>query len=440
MKQKYSEIKRYIQTDIWLRNDPKGFKGILVRVLRIVIIVMREVKKDQIFLKSSALTYLTILSVVPSMALLFGILKGFGLEISVEDVIGELFPAQEIVVTTTYEMAQRMIDSAKGGVIAGVSILILFFTVMRLLNNIELVFNGIWGKQRPRTVLRKFTDYTAIVVFSPILILTSSAATVFFRTQVSDFGKKLQVELFNGPLEFLLANFSSYFLIWIMFSLIYIILPNVKVNPKIGILTGILTGTVFQMVQLGFINFSVGVTKYNAIYGSLAALPLFFTFTQLSWTITCIGGEFAFALEKEKEYVPEIKESDFSINEKKRIAILVMLTIARAFEKENNPFTKKSLADALSIPHRYVSDSVNLLVDSGLLIRSKPDGKATHIYIPATAISNMTVSYVLNKFEGLGHKQLFQREDKDFQKVDKLLSKLDKTLANCDNNKLLTEI
>ena len=440
MQDKLASLQKFFRADIWRRIDPPGYKGWLLRALRVLLIVIREIKHDQIFLKSSALTYLTILSIVPLMALIFGVSKGFGFEINVERVVADLFPAQEIVMTTTYEFAQNMLDNAKGGVIAGVSILILFITVMRLLNNIEEVFNSIWGKQRPRTWIRKFTDYLAILVVAPILIVTSSSISVFLSSQIKGVGERFHADAFGGTIEFVLAKFSVYLLIWILFTLIYIIIPNVKVSFKVGAIAGIVTGTIYQLIQIGFINFSVGVTKYNAIYGSLAALPLFFIFTQISWTVVCIGGEFAYALEKEKDYVPDAREADFSIHEKKRIALLVMSTIAKSFRKGEEVHSKQSLAKRLRIPHRYISDSVNILVESGLLIRSMPEFGSDHVYTPAVGVDNLDVNFVIQHFESVGDKKLFERQERQFKKIDTALSKMEAQYAKSEQNQLLINI
>lgn len=440
IQQRITQARDFISTDIWKTGDEPGFRGYLLKALRVLIITEREVRKDKIVLKSSALTYLTILSIVPTLALIFGVSKGFGYGINIQKELTKLFPAQEEVMTTAVEFAQNMLDNAKGGIIAGVSVLVLLFTVMRLLNNIEDVFNSIWGKQTSRTWIRKFTDYLAILIVGPTLIILSSSATVFVATQIRSVGEKFEMEYFSKTLAVFLVNVSPYLLIWVLFTLFYIIMPNTKVRFRSGLWAGILAGTVFQATQWGFINFSVMVAKYNAIYGSLAALPLFLMFTQLSWTIVFVGGEFAFALEKVNEYIPDEKDIKFSHAERKKIALLVMQTIVKDFETGAPHNTKRMLSSKLCIPHRFVSNAVNRMVDAGMLIKSRLDNNFRHVYTPALDIGKLDIYTVINRLESHGVNGLFTDENKAFDGLKYAMNGIQEGFKKSKDNKILKDL
>ena len=208
LKKRISKIREFLEIGIWKMGHVDGVRGQLYRWLRIIIISTKEFTKDKIVLKASAVAYLSILSVVPMVAMSFGIAKVFGLEINLQSELAKLMPGQEVVMNQTFIFAQKMLDNAKGGVIAGISILVLFFTVMRLLNNVEAVFNSIWGKQTSRTWLRKLTDYLAIVTVAPILITVSSSLTVFMATQIQGIGERFELVGYVTPFVQFLIQLS----------------------------------------------------------------------------------------------------------------------------------------------------------------------------------------------------------------------------------------
>ncbi|MFY0624740.1 MAG: YihY/virulence factor BrkB family protein [Reichenbachiella sp.] len=437
--EKVASVNRFLNVDIWKRDYRSEFHPLMLKALKVFMITIKEINKDQIALKSSALTYLTILSVVPLLALVFGISKGFGFAINLQQELANLFPAQEVVMTTTFELAQKMLDNAKGGVIAGVSTIILIFTVMRLLNNVEDVFNSIWGKQTARTWIRKFTDYLAILIVGPTLMVLSSSTTVFLTRQIRMVGEKFEMEFYSAPLAVLLFTISPYILIWALYTMVYVIMPNRKVSFRSGLYAGILAGTIFQLTQWGFINISIFVARYNAIYGSLAALPLFFIFTQLSWTIVFIGGEFSYALEKVDEYIPDERNIEFSAKEKKRIALAVTRSIAIAFEKDERPYTKRKLAEELGIPHRFVSDAINKLVTANVLIMSQTETEVRHVYTPAKDINQMCIKTITDQLDESGESDLFTKNNEELKNLFKALDSLDELTKESSSNKLIKD-
>ena len=440
LKENISEISQFLSIDIWKTESEPGIKGLGLNALKVILITIKEFTKDQIALKSSAVTYLSILSVVPLAALAFGISKGFGLAINLQEEVAKLFPGQEVVMTSTFEFAQNMLDNAKGGIIAGVSMIVLIFTVMKLLNNIEDVFNSIWGKQRPRTWIRKFTDYLALIIVAPILIVLSSSATVFMETQMKSVGEQFDVEAVVNPLVVFLVSMSSYVLVWILYALIYVIMPNVKVNWKSGVLAGIVAGTIFHIVQWGFIYFSIGVANYNAIYGSFAAIPLFFIFTQISWTIFFVGGELSFAIQSVDHYIPDERDIQFSQKERKRIALLVTHAAVKAFENGDPPFSKQRFADELQIPHRFVSNAVNRLVKANVLTKSIEEGAKQHVYIPGIDINKIDIQFVINRLEDNGVNDLFTKDQGQYEDLLHSFDELQKTKSTVLANKLLKDI
>ena len=303
----FSRILHFIRVDIWrirLRNLPPK-KSFLIKQLRIVLLALRGFGDDKCLLRASALTFYSLLSIVPVLAMAFGIAKGFGLETELVARLSELperFPGQEKVLNDVIESAKNLLENTKEGVIAGIGVAVLFWTIIKVLGNIEKSFNDIWGVKKARSIGRKLSDYLSMMLVCPILFVMSSSVTVFIAGQIRLVTEKIALLGAISPFIFAILRLFPYCVIWIMFSFLYIFMPNTKVNFRSGILAGIVAGTTYQVVQWVYITFQIGVTKYNAIYGSFAALPLFLVWLQLSWLIVLFGEEISFAYQNVDTY------------------------------------------------------------------------------------------------------------------------------------------
>jgi membrane protein len=292
-----SKFFNFIKVDIWrirLADLPFG-KSFLIKQLRIIILAIRGYDEDKCFFRASSLTFYTLLSIVPVAAMFFGIAKGFGFEKVLEKRIYENFPGQQEVLSQVLNFSNSLLQETRGGLIAGIGLAVLFWSILKVLNHIERSFNDIWEIKVGRSWGRKFGDYLSIMLISPIFIILSGSVTVFITTQVEQITQRIALlGMFSPAISFLL-KFIPYALIWALFTFLYIIMPNTKVNFKAGLLGGVVAGTIYQIAQWAYISFQVGAARYNAIYGSFAALPLFLMWVQISWWIVLFGAELSFA-------------------------------------------------------------------------------------------------------------------------------------------------
>lgn len=299
-----NKVVDYLNKDIWripLKEVPAR-RSFFIRVLRIVILALRGFNEDNCSLRASALTFYSLLSIVPVFALAFGIAKGFGLEKILEKQILEKIPAQNEVVTNIINFSHALLENTKGGVVAGAGVILLFWTVIKVLGNIERSFNEIWGIKRMRSISRRFADYLSVMLICPILLIVASSVTIFVAAQAGILTKKIALLGVLAPLISFLLGFLPYTVIWVLFTFVYIFIPNTKVKFSAAVLAGIVAGTIYQVVQWVYVEFQIGVAKYNAIYGSFAALPLFLVWLQLSWRIVLFGAEISFAYQNVDTY------------------------------------------------------------------------------------------------------------------------------------------
>ena len=331
--------KKFIQEDIW-RIRAKGLpplKAFGIRYLRILLAAASAFQEHRCQLRASALTFFTLLSIVPIIAMAFGIAKGFAFEKVLEEKILERFPGQEEVLLEVFGFANSMLANTKGGLIAGVGVILLFWAIIKVLGNIESSFNDIWSVKKERTLARKITDYLSVMLVAPVLLVLSSSVTVFIATQLAEITKRFDVLGILGPVVLLFLEITPFAIMWVLFAFLYIFMPNRHVNRKSGLVAGIIAGSVYVIVQLIYVKFQVGVAGYNAIYGSFAALPLFLTWLQLSWLIVLAGAEISCIHQNGRclEYGPDARQASHYF--RRLLALRIVNHMSRNFARARSP-------------------------------------------------------------------------------------------------------
>ncbi len=432
---------QFVEVDIWrvsLDSLPK-FKRFVYKIVRIVLLAIKGFNRDECAIQASALTFLSMLSIVPVLAMGFGVSKGFGLEKSLQKYVLQSFPGQEKIMMPMMDFAQKTLDSTKGGLIAGIGLIILIYTVMRLLSNIEITFNKIWEIRNNRTFVRKLTDYLAIMLIGPILVILASSATVFIATQIKFLTEQISLLGTVQPLIIFGIKLIPYTLIWLLFTLTYIILPNTRVTLKSGIIAGIIAGTLYQLLQWGYINFQVGASRYNAIYGTFAALPLFLIWMQFSWLIVLLGAEISFAYQNVDKYQFDNDTLQISSRHKKLIALLIVKKIIDCFKNGDPPIDLDTLAREIAVPVRFVKVSTQELLDAKI-ISEVVNNDGDSFYQPALDIQKINIQYVIDKLESRGLNNVCITQSEDLDKINASLSAIDEEMIQSKANKLLYKI
>ncbi|MFC1666588.1 YihY/virulence factor BrkB family protein, partial [Candidatus Omnitrophota bacterium] len=437
-----SKIINFLKTDIWrirLKNLPFA-KSFLIKQIRIILLALRGFNEDKCQLRASALTFYSLLSIVPLVAMAFGIAKGFGFDNLLEKQLLGKFPGQEDVLVQIVDFARRLLDNTKGGIVAGVGVAILFWTVIKVLSNIERSFNDIWGIKEQRSMGRKFSDYLSIMLLCPILVIMSSSVTVFVSTQVALITQKISLLGVFSPVTSFTLKLLPYCVIWVLFSFIYIFMPNTKVNFKSGMLAGIAAGTIYQLAQWTYINFQVGAAKYNAIYGSFAALPLFLVWLQLSWLIVLFGAEISFAHQNVDTYELEPDCLRISYSFKKLFSLQIMHLLIKNFSKVDKAFTATQISHILEMPIRLVRQILYELVDSGV-VSEMSTGKYKQIaFQPACDIGTLTIKRIVDAIEKRGSDNIHAVETKELKRLSASLEVFNDLIDKSSANVLLKDI
>ncbi len=432
----------FIRVDIWrIRLDDLPFgKSFLLRQLRIIILAIRGYDEDRCLLRASSLTFFTLLSIVPIVAVFFGIAKGFGFEKRLESVLFERFPGQEEVLNQVIGFANSLLEQTRGGLIAGIGLLVLFWAVLKVLGHIERAFNDIWEIKESRSWGRRFSDYLAIMLIAPIFILMSGSVTVFIKTQLTMITQRVTLLGIFDPLIYFLFELIPYVLVWIFFTILYIIMPNTKVTLKAGFVGGLVAGTLYQAAQWAYISFQISTAKINAIYGSLAALPLFLMYLQISWWIVLFGAELSFANQNVDTYEYEPDSLKVSPGFKKLLTLQVAHLLIKQFANGDKPLTDSQISARLKIPIRLLHHIIFELVESGLVSEICTTADKEFAYQPARDINQLSIQSVLEALDQKGTENIPVANTAEFQALSDALKEFSEAMQSSPANKLLKNI
>ena len=259
-------------------------------IYRILFLTIRFFTTKRVMTQASALTYSTLLAMVPVLAVIFAIARGFGYNKYIEIWFRDALSSQPQVADTLAGFVNSYLIHTQSGIFLGVGLLFMLYTVLMLVNNIEETFNEIWQVSNARPIMRSLTNYMAMFFVVPIIIVVSMGLSIFMAT----IANKMSGIMLLGPAMRLLLDFSPYLLLSLLFIWLYVYMPNTDVKLKSAIVPGVLSGIAMQLLQLFYIHSQIWVTGYNAIYGSFAALPLFMLWLQISWTICLFGAQLTF--------------------------------------------------------------------------------------------------------------------------------------------------
>lgn len=434
-----AKIKNWLQfltVGIWRVTDEEAtpLQHRIYACIKIVLLSIRQFTADRIPVRASALTYSTLLSIIPILALLFAIARGLGFDALMETQFRTSVTQQQAELIITW--VNSYLEHAQSGIFIGVGLIMLLWTVLILTDNIERSFNAIWQVKHPRTVFRKITDYFSMLLLLPLLIVISSGLTIFMTTYV----KQMDNYLLLGPVLKFLVRMIPYTLTWGMFIGLFVFIPNTKVRLSHAILPGILAGSAFQAFQYFYINSQIWVSNYNAIYGSFAAIPMFLLWTQISWTICLLGAEMsyisqnlnAFSFDKETENISR-RYHDF-------FCTIILAAICKRFEQIQVPYTAEELSREHRIPIRLTKRILYELQDMHLIYEAVSDEKGRDItYIPGVDINRLTVGMLLTKLDMNGSED-FKIDNARYPDSWKVLVKARKEFTEQNNRILLKDL
>ncbi len=425
----------FLTHGVW-QKDEKDFSGRgwwAVRQLRVIIFTAKGFGRHDTAVRSAALSFFTVMSLVPILALVFVIFKGFGMEQVFSDYLHEVSPTYKPIVDQIVIFIGNLLERTRGGVMAIGAFFVLIWAVIQVFGNVEGAFNKIWEVKRSRSFARRFTAYMALVIIVPILLLIANYLFVSIRRRV---------ELFTGTLGAeILFTIVGVVIVVLMFSLIYFVLPNTTVKYRNALKAGIVAGVAFSVFQVGYVFLQNNLTSYNAIYGTFAAIPLFLLWLQISWQIVLFGGELSFAMQNVHDFVAERGAKTFSYDNRCKIMIATMVITVRDYLKGKGLATPEQIAEEIGVPVRTIRDVAGELEDDGMLlfVLDEQTGKSEGL-APARDPRSIRFYDVIATVTEYGHDLTRPHETALMERIDTTYEKVKSDVRSSDDNLLLVDL
>jgi membrane protein len=441
---KISDIPSYIQRfwkfiteDVWRIPEweisKKRSKG--YNFLKIIALAVRRFSEDDLRNRASALTYSTLLSIVPLLAVILAIAKGFGFKNIVESQIFNSFAGHQSVTEQILYFVDSYLAQSKNGVFLGLGLIILLYTVYNLIANIENVFNYIWQVKKGRSLYRQITDYFSMFLLAPIFLIVLTGLTIYLTATM----KFIESYQLISPFYKVLISLSPVVITIFMFTLIYLFMPNTKVLFRHALYAAIFSGIVFQVFQNLYISGQIWVSKYNAIYGSFAVLPLLLLWLQLSWTVCLLGAEIAYASQNIRSYEFEADSKNISRRYKDFLILIVSTLIVKRFESGLDAYTANDISVNSKIPIRLTKDILFGLIEIGLLIETRSkEGEIS--YMPAMDINKISLNLLFSKIDFQGSEFFKVDKEIEFKSEWEAIINLRKCFERTSNNILLKDL
>jgi len=435
----FKRISHFLNHNLWrVRLDKLEKKqSIFIRQLRIFSLAINGFNEDKCLLKATALTYYTLFSIVPIIALAFAIAKGFGFEQSLQKDLLLKFQDQKDILTQAFVYADKMLANTQGGLIAGVGIVLLLWSIIKLLSSIEDSFNEIWEIKRDRTWTRKITDYLSIMLIGPIFIILSGGLTVWLKTGLDTVASNVEI---ISPVTVVFLKFFAFGLMWSMFIFLYMALPNTKVTLKGAAMGSLIAAILFELLQWAYVSSQIGVASYNKIYGSFAALPLFLIWIQYSWFVVLFGAELTFAHQNVDHYELESDITNISDRYKRVIALLIANMIVKNFNEGKPALTSVEIAHKLDLPLRLARVIINEFIETGVFNEVKMAADNEIGYQPGITDSKLTVKFIIDKLDEKGVNVLPIDDSKELATVNRLMKDMDEVLNTSKGNTLVKDL
>jgi len=333
------------------------------------------------------------------------------------------------------ELTEAFLEGIHGGTVAAFGLIILLFTITMLLTNIEKSFNEIWQVGKGRPLSRKFSDYFAMMFVVPIFFIVASVTTVYLNTQLEAVSSTIL-----NPLLLFSVRLIPYILIWSLFTILYMVMPNTNVQFSSALVAGIIAGTIFQLVQWAYVAFQVGAARFGAMYGSFAALPLLMIWMQVSWIVVLFGAELSYANHNVASYEFEAETKNISPFNKKILTLYILHLLITNFKKGEKPITPEQVSTALQIPNSLVRNILNDLTAVNLVSETNTGYSKKSAYQPAIDINLISIKMVLELLDHRGMDVLIAKPSSTLDALKNSLHDFYALIDRTDKNKLLKDL
>ncbi|MBD5233472.1 MAG: YihY/virulence factor BrkB family protein [Bacteroidales bacterium] len=423
----------YFNTGVW--SDPR--RKWWINMLRTINLSMNSFLNRDIQTQACAMTYRTMLAVVPALAMFIAIGRGFGIQTILQEELYSVFPAQKVAIAYAMNFVDSYLQQASEGIIVGVGLVFLLYTLISLISNVEDTFNYIWGQKTGRSLWRKISDYSTMLILLPLLLICASGASILLSSTL----RTIFHFSFMTPVITLLLEALKVVMTFLFFAAVYMLIPNAKVKFTNAFISGVLAGTGFLLLQWAFVSGTLYVAKYNAIYGSFAFLPLMLLWMQLAWVICLAGAVVCYSSQNVFAFSLENEVAGISNRYRDMVTLAIASVLAQRFVEHERPATARDIMDEYGIPARLVTGITDRLCAAGFVNRVLfSDEKDTYGFQLAVEPSTLTVSSFTEVLYNFGTKDFIPDFDKNFPKIASVYDAICAKFDGVSKDVLLSEL
>lgn len=433
IKDKSIAIWEYVWNDVWsdTRDDWR------IKLIKTLNLSIKSFLDSDLQSRAAALTYRTILALVPALAILFAIGRGFGFQNLLQTQLFSYLPVQKDALDTVFGFVDSYLAHSSEGIFVGIGVAMLLWTMISLMNNIENSFNSIWGIKHGRSIWRKITDYTAMLLILPVLMICSSGLSIFLSSTLQNI---FDFE-FMSPIITFSLRCASFLFTWLFFTAMFILIPNTKVKFKNAFIAGIFTGTGFLILQWLFVSGQMSVSKYNAIYGSFSLLPLLLIWMQFTWVIILSGIAICYSSQSIYRFEFSNKINDISDDYRTKITLAIMCVITKHFDKGNKAITLDELTEKYDFPPRIAIDIIEKLIDARLIVKVINDDAENEPGLqPALNINRLSVAHVLSVLKNNGETGFVPNFNENFNNINITIDNLERLISTDAQSILIKDL
>lgn len=405
----FTGIYSFVRNDIWriTEHELTRTRRLVYRLVKIIFLAVRGFIAEKLNIRASALTYSILFAIIPLFALIIAIGKGFGVEKMIEDSLQNTFVGQANMTPTVMGFVERYLETTQRGLFIGIGIAILFWSVMNFFMQVESAFNSIWQVRKPRSPINQFTTYFSSILIIPLLIVFSSGLSIYVSSAVS----QTYIYQVLSPLLRFGVKFIPYVINWIVFTILYMVIPNTRVRFINALIAGIIAGSAFQVFQMMYINGQVYLSRFNVVYGSFAAIPLLLLWIQISCLIVLLGAEISYISQNIHNFEFEHDSKTMSTRYKNFLTLFITHIIVKQFEQQLPPLSAEKIASDYKLPIPIVNQLITKLITTSILIEVSSDNSKNKTYQPAIDINQLTVNMLFTKLDNHGSEMFLSNKN-----------------------------
>lgn len=408
-------VKHFLTTELWRTTDWEKqplWRKIGFSLLKVVTLTVRGFQSKDLAIKANGLTYSLTFAIVPILAVILAIAKGFGVDEVIEERLNNSFLGDMNLVPMVMGFVERYLDTTQGGLFLGIGLLILIWAVYAFFRSVEMAFNDIWNVQKSRSIARQLSNYIFILFLVPILIVVTSGLSIYLNSAASS----LADIAFLRSMQRGFVKFLSYFIVWLVFTWMYWAIPNTKVRFLAAFVPGVLMGTLFQLLQALSMYIIVFLSRTSIVYGAFASIPLLLMWLQWSCLLILIGAALSYSIQNKEEFEYEKDLNEMSRRYKDCLTLYLLSEIIKRFNTDQPPMSAHDMAEEFHLPVRLVNRLLSRLLEVGVVRTLYVENNEEKTFQPALDTHKISVGMVFDRIDAQGAEEFLRGTPEDLQK------------------------